>query len=138
MLGGRSLEPSIYVDNDLAEQAKLDRTAALLDDLERLDERARAAIAAELAQGATVADFVAFHLDELDANTLRKIFGSDVPREPAPALARLELVGAGLHASSPDSFALVLDYSFGQEHSDQLLAIRFDDSGTAVSVSHES
>jgi hypothetical protein len=138
ILGGHPLERAIYVDDALVDQAKLDRAGALLDDLERLDIASRAAIAAELAHGTVVAEFVAFHLDELDAATLHNIFGGDVPSEPGPALAHLALVGAGLHPSKLDSFELVLDYSFGRAQSDQLLAIRFDDSGAVISLSHES
>lgn len=122
-IGARTVTRSLYIADELAAHpAILARAAALVDTLETLDPRARAAIAAQ-ADGTTVHEFVAFHREEVD---------------PAVTLADLDLVGAAVHAREPDGFALVLDYSFGRDRSDQLLAVRFDPSGAVVAINHES
>ena len=133
---GRTNTPSLFVGTGL-DQSLLDAAAALLD-ADTLDTRSRDAIAEDLERGAegVVADFVSFHLEELGADTLRAIFGAtDV--SPSQALAHLERVGVAVHAAPPGC-SLVLDYSFGKGHSDQLLAVSFDASGRLIRVSHES
>lgn len=60
------------------------------------------------------------------------------PGATADALvAALELAGINLHQRA-DSFELVLDFSFGREHSDELLAVKHSPDGAIVAVSHES
>jgi len=118
-VGARSLTRSLFVGLELdADQALLDRAASLVDTVAALDSRARAAIEADADE---VPDYVSFHLEELDEGVLREIFGaarSAIDR--ATFLARLDLVGVGVHAREPDGFSLVLDYSIGRAHTDQV------------------
>jgi hypothetical protein len=123
--GGRTRRPSLYVAaNPIAE------AATLLDDLETLDARARAALV-ERSADAVVADFVAFHREELAPDTARTLLGDATT--PPEVIARLDLVGLGVR---PD--AVVLDYSFGKDHTDELLVVAFDRAGQVIRVTHES
>jgi hypothetical protein len=134
-LGSHSITRSLFLGMDL-DQALLDRAASLVDTLETLDARAREAIEANADD---VPGYVAFHLEELDDGVLREIFHADRSTISRTAfLARLDLVGVGVHARPPDAFSLVLDYSVGRSFTDQILAVRFDTEGRAVAVSHES
>jgi hypothetical protein len=134
-LGSRSITRSLFIGMEL-DQRLLDRAARLVDTLETLDARARRAIEADTSDAPA---YVVFHLEELEVSILREIFGAErsaISREAF--LARLDLVGVGVHSVAPDAFSVVLDYSVGRTHTDQLLAVRFDAEGRAMGVSHES
>lgn len=135
-LSGRTLERSLFLEAGLGAE-RLDGVCALLDDLETLDLRARTALREELetTPDGTVAEYLTFHLEEIPAIVATLLQG-----QPATALAlfdRIELCGVGVHMRS-EGFALVLDYSPGRAHTDQLLAVSVDASGTPTSISHES
>lgn len=133
-LGARSITRSLFVGMEL-DQARLDRAASLVDALETLDARAREVIETNADE---VPGYIAFHLEELDDGVLRELFDADRSTIDRPAfLARLDLVGVSVHARS-DAFSLVLDYSVGKTHTDQILAVSFDTAGRAVTVSHDS
>ena len=136
-LGSRVLTRSLFVGDEFgADQALLDRAASLVDTMETLDQRAREAIDAE---GDDVPGYVTFHLEELEDDVLRRIFGADrAAIDRAAFLAKLDLVGVAVHVREPAGFSLVLDYSLGPSVSDQLLAVTFDMEGRATRVSHES
>lgn len=135
-LGARVLTRSLFIGDEFDDPALLDRAASLLDTGETLDRRAREAIDAE---DDDVSGYVAFHLDELEDDVLREIFGAErAAIDRAALLAKLDLVGVAIHAQAPAGFSLVLDYSLGRSVSDQLLAVSFDMEGRAVQVSHES
>jgi Protein of unknown function (DUF2004) len=135
---GRTRTPSLFIGAGL-DQARLDLAASRLDGIAGLDTRARDAISADLDRDAdgVVASFVAFHLEELDVDARRTIFGdAEVPSHRS-TLARLDLVGVAIHAA-PSGFSLVLDYSFDRRRTDALLAVSYDENGRLVRVSHES
>ncbi len=134
-LGSRSLVRSLFLGMEL-DQGALDRAASFVDTLPTLDVRARVAIDANVD---CVPSYITFHLEELTDAELQELFGahrSTIDR--ATFLARLDLVGVSVHARPPNAFSLVLDYSVGRAHTDQLLAVGFDTSGRAVGVTHES
>lgn len=134
-LGSRSITRSLFIGMEL-EQGVLDRAARLVDRLETLDARARQAIHADTSD---VPAYVVFHLEELEDSVLREVFGAERRAiHHAAFLARLDLVGVGVHARAPESFALVLDYSVGRAHTDQLIAVSFDTEGRAIGLSQES
>jgi len=128
---GRTRRPSLYVAGGLS-RAWLDQATPLVDDIASLDERARRALVDSVESGdKIVVDFIAFHRDELDADTVRLLFGD--ASTPGETIARLDLVGLGVRGE-----AFVLDYSFGRAQTDQLLVVAFDARRNVVSVSHES
>jgi len=122
-IGARTLTRSLYVGG--LDQPALDRAAILLDTADALDAHAREAIRADDTD--LVKDFIAFHLEELSLEL-----------SPLEFLARLDLIGVNVHPREPEGFSVVFDYSIGRAQSDQLLAVRFDASGTVAAVSHES
>lgn len=139
-VGGRQLTRSIFVSDQLAARLELlARAASLLDDLDDLDVKARAAIRSALdGPDDTVRAYIEFHLEELTAEELESLFG--VPKAtilPTTFVAKLELVGVAIHPA-PGAFKIVLDYSLGREVSDQLLAMTFDPNGRVIQLSHES
>lgn len=133
--GSRSIKRSLFIGMEL-DQRQLDRAARLVDAIEALDARARDALDTNTSE---VPSYVTFHLEELDDGVLREIFDahrSSIDR--ARFLARLDLVGVNVHARVPEGFSIVLDYSIGRAHTDQLLAVSFDTEGRALTVSQES
>lgn len=136
---GRTLTPSLYVGEGL-DRVPLEGAAVLLDDMRSLEARAREAIRQDFGRGAqgVVAAFVAFHLDELDAAVVRRLFGDAGVESAAAALTRLELVGLAVHAEKTAGFSVVFDFSFGPEHTDELLAVAFRADGQVLGVRHES
>ena len=140
-VNGRPTTCSLFIGPGWAQDPSvLARAAALVDDhLDRLDLDGRAALASD-ATG-LVADFVAFHLEELDAAAITRVLGrapGEIDR--ATFLAGLQLVAIGLHpdAAAAGGFTLNLDYSLGRDLSDQLLVARFDDAGQQIRIAHES
>lgn len=134
---GRTTRPSLFVGDGLNE-AQLKSGAGLIDNVSALEPKAREAILADLMLGdeGMTAAFVAFHLEELDADTVSAIFGPD-EITPSEALERLQLVALGVHRAKA-YVSLNLDFSFGTQHTDELLVVRFDSKGTITGVSHES
>ena len=134
-LGSRAITRSLFIGMEL-EQGVLDRAARLVDTLETLDARARQAIQSDTRD---VPAYVFFHLEELEDAVLREIFGAERKAiDRAAFVARFDLVGVGVHAREPESFALVLDYSVGRAHTDQIIAVSFDMEGRAIGLCQES
>jgi hypothetical protein len=144
VVGSRVLKRSLFVGADLAtDEDLLSLGASLVDTLDTLDARAREAIRVENEGGdGTVRGYAEFHLEELDADVLMQIFGHETPERSAidrgTFLAKLDLIGISVHARAPSGFSLVLDYSLGRSHTDQVLAVTFDMEGRVLAVNHES
>lgn len=137
---GVARERGLYVsDVVLRDEASSAGAIARLDEADELDERARSAIAAALADAGdeTVGPFVDFHLEELGADALRAIVGADVPPDRASFLASLALLGFAIHAAG-GGYVIVADYGVGRDVSDQVLAVAFDPGGVVRRISHES
>lgn len=136
VLSGRQSECGLHIDSDLT-KAALHNALALLETLENLDRQARGFIAdASGDDEKLITSFSQEQLDEMPEESLKKLnlLGIDV----AGFLKRLKLRAACIRSEEPETFGLVLDYCIGQEFSDQLLCVYFDDNGTIVFVSHES
>jgi hypothetical protein len=119
-VGGHRRERSLHLH--VTDQAALDRAAALVDDLERLDERARAFIhASRGGSDPTVRAFIDDQLAELDVESIVQVFGAGPETiDHATFLAKLQLITVAVRDSEDDLFELVLDYSIGPEVSDEL------------------
>ncbi len=131
---GRAARPSLFVGEGLS-AADLLRASQMIDALEDVDVEARKAIAVDAARGAdgVVAAFIDFHFDELDDETVEALFG-DTNREDA--LGLLQLVGIGVHADK--GLLFVVDYSFGEHLTNELIAVKLDARRNVLRVSHES
>ena len=134
-LGGTTPEVTLYVDASLSE-ASYASAKELLAELTSLQQRAREGIidaAGKESEG--VDGFFAFFRDELPEALPEALRGE----APAEALtSALMLCGVALHSDHEGSFDLTLDFTFGREHSDELLAVRFSPTGELCDVSHES
>lgn len=134
-VGGTTLTTSLYVDAQVSDAALKD-AARLLIDLTDLRERARAAIASAAASGETIMrDFFQVHLDEAPGS-LPAAVRAEATNEAF--VGALEMCGVGVHAHEELAFHVVLDFSFGRAHSDQILAVKFSPDGAVCHVSHES
>ena len=140
---GVSSKCSLFVDEGLANQPeRLIEAFTWLEDLNALDGTARQAFLNNLAQSTTgtVGDFITFHLQELDASILERIFGTPEPASISPErfLSGLSLRGVGIHMDGPSDFTVNLDYGLPREHSDQLLVARWRNHGRVLDIAHES
>lgn len=136
-LGGHTAERSLFLGAGLG-AARIEAVRMLLDELETLDTHARGALRRELdadAEG-TVAEYLQFHLDELGPDVMVNVLRGD-PATPTALLEHVELCGVSAHTRL-EGFVLVLDYSPGRAHTDQLLAVSFDTAGTLTGITHES
>ena len=126
----------------VTDQALLDRAAALVDDIDTLDLRARAAIdAARKKRNKIVLAFVGDQLKELDESTLVEVFGAEPPLiDHETFLAKLDLVTVAVRPDEEGDggFVLVFDYSLPGDVSDELLVVQFTSAGEPVDIRHES
>lgn len=134
-LDGKTLPMSIYIDASVSD-AKLKDAASILSEFLTIKERARAAIGVQ-AKGddGTILDFFQFHLEEVP-DCLPEEVRTKATNEAF--LAALELVAVSIHADENAAFQLVLDFSFGRAHSDQVLAVKFRPDGEIDDICHES
>ncbi len=134
-LGGATLPMTLYIDAAITDP-QLQEAARLLKDLAELRRQGRAAIAERADSDESIRrDFFEFHLEEVPDS-----LPATVRANPSNAafVAALELCGVAIHAATDIGFQLVVDFSFGREHSDQLLAVKFAPDGSIRSLSHES
>ena len=127
-VGTEDLPLSVFVDASVNDDM-LTRAAALIEDITDLRSLGLAAIR-ERESDSIVSDFFEFHQEELPhvappGSSLKQL------------IAALGLVGIGVH-SNADSFLVVLDFSFGRQHCDELLAVKFSPDRVVSAVSHES
>ncbi|MFF2951629.1 DUF2004 domain-containing protein [Kitasatospora sp. NPDC057965] len=127
---GPSSEPSA---------GELDGLAARLTHLPALDAAARAALRTHLREDRS---FIDFHVEELDGGEtvgrlVRAAEGGEVGADAFVAAMRLSGVGLWLGDLS-DRSAVVLDYVFEPDLSDQILAVRTTPQGAVTAVGWES
>ncbi len=126
---------SIYISAEVSD-ASLRAASTLLSDLLTLRKRGRAAIADEAESDATIMrDFFLLHVEEVP-ECLPEAVRLTATNEAF--VGALELVGVAIHPDDEASFQVVLDFSFGRDYSDQVLAVKFHPDGSIWQVSHES
>ena len=134
-LSGAMLSMAIYIDSAVAD-AKLEDAARMLKGLADLRKRGLAAIGTSAASDeTTVRDFFQFHLEEVP-DSLPEAVRAEATNDAF--VGALVLCGVAIHADEDFAFQLVLDFSFGRQHSDELLAVKFSPDGSVRQVSHES
>ena len=132
---GVTLPMSIYIDSAVSD-TELKHAELLLDSLPELRRRARAAIGSAAESDATIMrDFFQFHVDEVPHALPQALRAGGTNGAFVEAL---ELCSVAIHAHEHFAFQLVLDFSFGRQHSDELLVVKFDPDGVIHQVSHES
>lgn len=142
---GKTMNRSLFVGEGLGDDAGgpslLPRAAALLADVDALDAGGREAIRADFERdpaGGTASDYARFHLEELGEAGLAELFApGPVPTTEEGVLAKLELCGISVHRAE-SGFSVVLDYSIGRTVTDQLIAVKLDETGGVVRLSMES
>ena len=134
-LAGRTAPRSLFLEEGLGAE-RLAGIRPLLDDLETLDARARAALrdALEADPEGTVGEYLAVPLQERPAALASVVQGESLG--PGALLAHLELRGVGAHLR-PEGFALALDYAPGRDHGGRLLIVTLDPTGTPVGIASE-
>ncbi len=134
-LSGATLSISIYIDSTVSD-AGLEDAARMLNDLADLRTRGRAAIGTSAASDATIMrDFFQFHLNEVP-ESLPAAVRTEATNEAF--VGALELCNVAIHADEELAFEIWLDFSFGREHSDELLSVKFGPDGLVRRVNHES
>ena len=134
-LDGEQVPVSIFVDSCLQDKIVLERAAHQLNSLEAMTQTAVSAIRnAATASGSVVSDFLVFHRDEVP-----EAIPTNLSAEPLPKLVgALALVGVAVHPVEPNSHQIVLDFSFGRDLSDAVLAATFTAKGQLDDICHES
>lgn len=126
-------------DEDLVSATALDLAAAMVQNLEPFDARARDALVAELSerQSATTS-FIDRQVDSRgeDLQSLLELMVDNSGDIAIDVLKSLQLVRVALHPDSVgggDAFA-VFDYSIDPDESDELLVVSFAADGDVVDV----
>ena len=119
-----------------ADPAAMDAVGKMLDEAEKLAEKAKAAIKAALAdEGAPyhgiVAYFMQFHRDEVPPDIAAELFPGTDPAK----LSFAEMVDFD---GETNQQAFILDLSFNPEITDELLVVYFDLNQEIFCITHES
>ena len=140
--------PFIFdVDEELTDNpAAMDAVGEMLDEAEKLAEKAKAAIKVALADEGDpyhgiVAYFMQFHRDEVGPDIAAELFPGNDPAKLSFAemvdFLRLKRFGS-LVDSETEQQAFILDLSFNPEITDELMVIYFDLNQEIFCITHES
>ncbi|OUO92930.1 DUF2004 domain-containing protein [Cloacibacillus sp. An23] len=129
-----------------ADEAAMERAALMLDRVDELEAAAKKFLKETLADEesedyATVAYFMEFHRDELEAEDTAKLF----PVDDTTALSfsemadylRVDRFGSIADAKTGEQ-GFIMDLNFNPEITDELMVIYFDADGNVACVAHES
>ena len=131
-----------------ADSAAMDAVGEMLDEAEELAERAKAAIKAALADEdspyhnhSVAAFFMEFHRDNVGLDIAAELFPGTDPSKLSFAemvdFLRLKRFGS-LVDSEMNQQVFILDLSFNQEITDELIVICFDLNKEIFCITHES
>ena len=140
--------PFIFdVEEELtADPAAMDAVGKMLDEAEKLAEKAKAAIRAALADEDSpyhdiVAYFMQFHRDEVPPDITAELFPGTDPAKLSFAemvdFLKLKRFGS-LVDGEKNQQAFILDLSFNPEITDELLVVYFDLNKEIFCITHES
>ena len=129
-----------------ADPAAMDAVGKMLDEAEKLAEKAKAAIRAALADEDspyhdTVTFFMQFHRDEVPSDIAAELFPGTDPAKLSFAemvdFLRLKRFGS-LVDGEMDQQVFIMDLSFNPEITDELMVIYFDLNKEIFCITHES
>ena len=129
-----------------ADPAAMDAVGKMLDEAEKLAEKAKAAIRAALADEDSpyhdiVAYFMQFHRDEVPPDITAELFPGTDPAKLSFAemvdFLKLKRFGS-LVDGEKNQQAFILDLSFNPEITDELLVVYFDLNKEIFCITHES
>ena len=129
-----------------ADPAAMDAVGKMLDEAEKLAEKAKAAIRAALANEDspyhdTVTFFMQFHRDEVPSDIAAELFPGTDPAKLSFAemvdFLRLKRFGSWVDGETNQQ-AFILDLSFNPEITDELMVIYFDLNKEIFCITHES
>ena len=140
--------PFIFdVEEELTgDPAAMDAVGKMLDEAEKLAEKAKAAIKAALADEDsryhdTVTFFVQFHRDEVPSDIAAELFPGTDPAKLSFAemvdFLRLKRFGSWVDGETNQQ-AFILDLSFNPEITDELMVVYFDLNQEIFCITHES
>ena len=129
-----------------ADPAAMDVVGEMLDEVEKLAEKAKAAIKAALADESdpyhdAVTFFMEFHRDDVGPDIAAELFPETDPskRSFAEMVDFLKLKRFGsLVDSETDQQVFILDLSFNPEITDELMVLYFDMNKEIFCITHES
>ena len=135
------------VDEELTgDPAAMDAVGKMLDEAEKLAEKAKAAIKAALADEDspyhdTVTFFMQFHRDEVPSDIAAELFPGTDPAKLSFAemvdFLKLKRFGS-LVDGEKNQQAFILDLSFNPEITDELMVVYFDLNKEIFCITHES
>ena len=129
-----------------ADPAAMDAVGEMLDEAEKLAEKAKAAIKAALVDEDspyhdTVTFFMQFHRDEVPSDIAAELFsGTDPAKLSFAAMVdflRLKRFGSWADGETNQQ-AFILDLSFNPEITDELMVVYFDLNQEIYCITHES
>ena len=129
-----------------ADPAAMDAVGKMLDEAEKLAEKAKAAIQAALADEGNpyhgiVTYFMQFHRDEVPLEIAAELFPGNDPAKLSFAemvdFLRLKRFGSWVDGETNQQ-AFILDLSFNPEITDELMVVYFDLNKEIFCITHES
>ncbi|AXM04331.1 DUF2004 domain-containing protein [Escherichia fergusonii] len=128
----------LNIFEDVLPNTPIEKIVPLLDSLPACTEIIRNVLAQKKGTNAFVDEFIEFHLDELDAETLQSLDITPPTHEACAKQLTLRGVHLWLAAPAPGRLKMTVDYGISKDISDQLLVFNFDAQGELLDITWES
>ncbi len=138
-LNGKNFSIDLNFDNNITSTETADSIRHFIDNIRIHDINNRKKIEFDFFEEDTVAEFIDHHVVELSTADIAELIGKNVKPElqPEALLKKMRLIRVGIYPESKEQFA-IFDYSFGDELTDQIIAIDTDNNGNFIQLNWES
>jgi hypothetical protein len=131
----------INIGGDELTEELFEEIQSFIADAAQFDEIARDAFKAEFTEKpeGTVSTYLTHHAEELSEKEMLRIFGTKDPDDLGIGhlLEALQLKRIGLYPGG-ENYVAVFDFTIGEEATDYLLALEFDEDGNVFGISMDS
>ncbi|HHB2143185.1 DUF2004 domain-containing protein [Escherichia albertii] len=128
----------LNIFGDVLPNTPVDKVIALLDSLPACTEVIRNVLTQKKGTNVFVDEFIEFHLDELDTETLQSLNITPPTHEACANQLTLRGVHMWIVAPAPGTLKMTLDYGVPEDVSDELLVFNFDEHGELLDITWES
>lgn len=138
-LAGRTIAIDLNFDDNVCSEELFDTLRKFLNKLQEVITLGRRSIRQEFASGTVVAEYMQLHLDELEPEEIEELTKNAHASQSIEEqlISALMITRIGFYPNDDEHFA-VLDFSFGEEISNYLLAVNFNAEMVFESVVMES
>ncbi len=136
---GKKINIDVNFEHAVSAADKIESVKHFIDNIRIHDINNRKKIEFDFFEEDTVAEYIAYHLEELSTADIDELIGKNTKKDQQAELLfkKLRLIRVGIYPDSKEQFA-IFDYSFGEEFSDQLIVIDTDINGNFIHLNWES